>query len=188
MRSNSQRLFQHLQAGFWGRPEWKAFKQEVEILARSLQKYSDILCVKKHRTFTNHHSQEQVRSIENSLSVQFLQQRHTVPSTLQSLCEEITYAGSDTPVLLQDTNMLPEDRKRRYEYMEALKNGLDVPIVLVTYSPGGNCVNLHWVWHTNADSINSALQTCQPIIERIKRDIPHSTQEQCVKLRLKNMG
>ena len=158
VRSNSQRLFQHLQAGFWGRSEWQAFKHEVEILARSLQKYCDHLCAKKQRTFANHHSQEQVCSIENSLSVQFVQQQHTVSSTLQSLCEEIEWAGPDTPVSLQDMNMLPEYRKRRYEYIEAIKNGLNVPVILVTYSPGGNSVNLQWVWHTHADSINSALQ------------------------------
>ena len=38
---NSQRLFQHLQAWFWGRSEWQVFKHEVEILARrvAFEKY-----------------------------------------------------------------------------------------------------------------------------------------------------
>ena len=45
-----------------------------------------------------------------------------------------------------------------------------MPVVLVTYSPGINLSNLHWIWHTSASVINSALQTCQPITERIKVD------------------
>ena len=172
MRSKSQRVFQLLQAGFWNRHEWQPFKQEVEILARSLQKYCDILEVKKQRTFANHHSQQQVRSLENSLSVQLIQQRHTVPHSLAPLCKQIIDAGIDTPVSLQDADVLPQDRKRRYEYIESVKRGLQVPVIFLTHSSGGNNVNLHWIWHTTADSINSAFQTCQPIIERIKTEIP----------------
>ena len=41
-------------------------------------------------------------------------------------------------------------------------------MILVTYSPGSSLSNLHWVWHTSATDISSALQTCQPLIESIK--------------------
>ena len=47
-----------------------------------------------------------------------------------------------------------------------------MPIILVTYSPGSNLGNLHWIWHTSATDINSALQTCQPLIERLRITIP----------------
>ena len=152
LRSHSQRLFQNLQAGFWSRLEWQLFKREVEILARSLQKYCDILFAKKQRTFANHHSQQQVRSIENSLIVQFVQQQHTIPSSIQPLCKAIADAGVDTPVSFQGAGVLPEDHKRRYDYIESAKGGLDVPIVLVTYSSGGNLVNLYWAWQTTVAS------------------------------------
>ena len=38
-----------------------------------------------------------------------------------------------------------------------------MPVILVTYLPGSNLGNLHWIWHTSATDINSALQTCQPL-------------------------
>lgn len=53
-----------------------------------------------------------------------------------------------------------------------IKRGLEVPIILVIYSFQGNSLNLHWTGHTGADCINSALQTFQPIIERVKGGIP----------------
>ena len=171
MHSHSQRLFQNLQSGFWDRPEWRSFKREVEILARSFQKYYDYLNAKKQRTFANHHSQEQIRSVENSLTVQFIQQRHTVASPLQPLCSSIADAGLDSPVFLQDAGVLPVDRRRRYDYMENVKGGLDVPIILLTYSAGGSHGNLYWAWNTSAANISSALQSCQPIIERVKQEI-----------------
>lgn len=158
LSSHSQRLFQNLQAGFWSRPEWQSFKQEVKILVRSLQKYCDILIAKKQRTFANHHSQQQVRSIENSLTVQFVQQRHTIPSSIQPLRKAVADAGVDTPVSLQGAGVLIEDRKQTYDYIESAKRELDVPIVLVTYSSGGNLVHPYWAWQTTVESINSANQ------------------------------
>ena len=47
-----------------------------------------------------------------------------------------------------------------------------MPTVLVTYSPGGNVGNLHWIWRTSCTDISSALQSCQPILESIRSDIP----------------
>ena len=133
VHSHSQRLFQYLRAEFWDRPEWRSFKQEVEILARSFQKYCDYLNSKKQRTFADHYSPELIRSIKNSLTVQFVQQRHTVASLLQSLCASIADAGLDSLVFLQDAGVLPDDHRRRHNYMESVKGGLDVQIILVTY-------------------------------------------------------
>ena len=188
VHSQSQRLFANLQAGFWDRPEWRSFKQEVEILARSLQKYCDYLNAKKQRTFANHHSQEQIRSIENSLTVQFVNQRHTVASSLQPLCTSVADAGLDSPLFLQDAGVLPHDRRRRYDFMESVKGGLDVPIILLTYSAGGSHGNLYWAWNTSADNISSALQTCQPLLRELNKRFPSFTPEQCVELHLRNTG
>ena len=57
--------------------------------------------------------------------------------------------------------------------MEHVKAGMHMPTVIVTYSPGGNIGNLHWIWHTTCTDISSALQSCQPILETIRSDIPH---------------
>ena len=42
----------------------------------------------------------------------------------------------------------------------------------MTYAPGSNIGNLHWVWHCTSTSIDEALKTSQLIIEKIKKDIP----------------
>ena len=47
-----------------------------------------------------------------------------------------------------------------------------MPLVHVTYSPGSNVRNIHWIWQSDATSIDNALQTVHPIIERLKQNIP----------------
>ena len=47
-----------------------------------------------------------------------------------------------------------------------------MPVVLATYSPGSNLGNLHWLWRTSAPDISSAFQCCQPILGKIKAEIP----------------
>jgi len=44
--------------------------------------------------------------------------------------------------------------------------------ILATYAQGGNVGSLHWLWLTDATEISSALQSCQPIIESLKADMP----------------
>ncbi len=68
--------------------------------------------------------------------------------------------------------LLPDDRRRRYEWTQALKQGLHVPIVHVQYCPGSNIGNLGWIWQCTATNIDDALKTCQPVIEKLKNDIP----------------
>ena len=52
------------------------------------------------------------------------------------------------------------------------KKGLHVPLVHVSYAPGGNIGNMNWLWHSTATDINNALQTTQPHIEDIRKKIP----------------
>ena len=69
--SHSQGLFSNLQSGFWDHPQWKPFKQEVELLAKGLQKYCNIQS-KRQQTLVNHHSNEQVRCISNLLTLMYI--------------------------------------------------------------------------------------------------------------------
>ena len=41
-----------------------------------------------------------------------------------------------------------------------------------TYAPGSSVGNLHWIWHSKATDIHSALQSSQPLIKQLKKDIP----------------
>ena len=170
LQSHSQRVFASLQAGFWDRTCWKTLKTEVEVLARMLQKYANIVSEKRLKMMELHSSPEQVRTIANSMTVQHLATRHTLEQCLKGLSSAVEEAGPDVPVPLE--KFLPSERHRRYEYMEHVKAGMNMPTVLVTYSPGRNIGNLHWIWHTTCTDISSALQSCQPIFESIRSDIP----------------
>ena len=106
------------------------------------------------------------------MSVQLISPCHTPTASLQGLSEALEEAGIDSPLSLQDSGLLPQERRKWYEYIEHIKQGLHMPVVLATYSPGSNLGNLHWIWCTPATDISSAMQSCQPIIERIKVKIP----------------
>ena len=97
--------------------------------------------------------------------------RHIPSEDLKDLSDIINIGEVDEVHLLEESDLLSNDRRRRYEYIEEVKKGLKVPTILVTYSPGSNLCNLHWIWHTSATDINSALQSCQPLIEAIKLQI-----------------
>ena len=60
-------------------------------------------------------------------------------------------------------DLLPRDRRRRYDRIQLLKCGLSFPVVLATYSPGSNVGSLHWLWRTDATDISSAINACQPV-------------------------
>ena len=146
------------------------FKSEVELLAKSLAKYAVMLSSKRVAMSLIHSSQQPVRSVGNSVSVLYIAPRHSPSSDLAQISSAISDADSDIPVDLQE--FLPSDRRRRFDRLESLKKGLDIPIVLLTYAPGSNLINLHWAWHTSATDISTALQTCQPIIEDLKAKVP----------------
>ena len=117
-----------------------------------------------------HSSTEPVRQISQYLAVMYTKSRVLTPAFLSPISESLKSLGPNAPLELG--KLLPTDRRRRYEWVEALKQGLDIPLIHVTYAPGSNIGNLHWVWHCTAENIDQALSTSQPIIEQIKRDIP----------------
>ena len=168
--SHSQALFSCLQSPFWRRPLWFAVRKDVEQLARTLASYADLLLSKRARMEEIHSSTEVVRQIGDNISVFFTKHRILPPAFLSSISEAIKELDFDTPLELG--KFLPADRRRRYEWLQALRMGLDVPLIHVTYAPGSNIGNLHWIWHSTATSIDDALRTTQPIIEQLKKDIP----------------
>ena len=65
-----------------------------------------------------HRSIEQVRTVGNSLSVQLICLRHTPVASLQGLSEALDEAGIDSPLSLQESGLLPQECRKRYEYIE----------------------------------------------------------------------
>ena len=58
-----------------------------------------------------HRSIEQVRTVGNSLSVQLICLRHTPVASLQGLSEALDEAGIDSPLSLQESGLLPQERR-----------------------------------------------------------------------------
>lgn len=115
--SHCQSLFANLQAGFWDRPKWKGLKQEVELLARALQKYCNTLKAKKQKVLVVHKLTEQIRSVGNSMPVQFIIPCHTPPASLQDFSEALGEAEIDSPLSLQDSGLLPHERRKHNNFI-----------------------------------------------------------------------
>ncbi|KAL5496676.1 hypothetical protein EMCRGX_G013014 [Ephydatia muelleri] len=145
-------------------------KNDVEQLARSIASYADLLLDKRVRMEAIHSSTEPVRQISQNLTVMYTQSRVLAPAFLGPISELLKSLDPNAPIDL--AKLVPTDRRRRYEWVEALKQGLDIPLMHVTYAPGSNVGNVHWVWHCTAENIDEALSISQPIIEQIKGDIP----------------
>ena len=78
-----------------------------------------------------------------------------MPAELTPFAEAIEHAGGDVPVDL-DT-LLPRDPRKRYDTIQLQKCGSSSPVVLLTYSPGSNVYNLHWLWLSSASDVSSAV-------------------------------
>lgn len=103
------------------------------------------------------------------LSVSYIDKYHRLPPIMSPISDAIKQIEPNTPMNLRP--LLPDDRRRRYEWVQTLKHGLDVPIIHVQYSPGSNIGDLHWIWQCTATNTDDALKSCQPIIENLKKDI-----------------
>ena len=150
-------------------------KSAVETLARSLASHSEHLLVKSSKKLAIHSSEEVVRNIGDNLAVWFTGVRAFPPAFLSPVCKVVEAAGPNIPLELGP--LLPVDRRRRYDWMLEIKQGLQVPVVHVTYAPESSVGNLNWIWHSLATGIDSALQTSQPLIENLRRISPSTTRE-----------
>ena len=64
----------------------------------------------------------------------------------------------------------PVDAKKRYLFIKEVKNGAQVPTILLTYSPGNNVGNSHFIWHVPDETLSTA--SSQRVIEEIKTKLP----------------
>jgi len=145
-------------------------KVEVELLAKSIDIYAELLSAKKSKISLLHHSSTPARTVGNALTVEYIKPRVCVHNDIRCINQAIVTAGFHVPVDLQQ--MLPEDRRKRYETVQHIKSGLSSAAILLTYSPGSNIISSYWIWFTQEDDISSVLQSCQPLIEDIKKCLP----------------
>ena len=67
----------------------------------------------------------------------------------------------------------PVDSRGRYLFLQALKEGISMPIIHLTYKPGNNKGDLHFVWCGNEDdSVTSLLEQSVIVVEKNPSSIP----------------
>ena len=155
---HSQALFSCVSNPFWSREMWLALKKDVEQLSRSLASYADHLLDKRTRMHSIYSSREMTRTIAENLSISYIENCRHPSLALSSISDQIDQMQPNTPLDLRP--LLPNDRRRRYEWIQKLKGGLQMLIVHVQYSPGSNIGDLHWIWQCAAENIDDALKIC----------------------------
>ncbi len=156
--SLSRTLFGCLSNNFWSTSMWCQLKKDVEQLSRALASYADLLLDKRAKMQVIHSAKEVTRNIGDNLSVSYLDVCPCPSPLLSSICDALDELEPNTPLDLR--MLLPDDRRRRYEWTQALTQGLHVPVVYLQYYPGSNIRNLRWIWQCTATSIDDALNTC----------------------------
>ena len=117
-----------------------------------------------------HGSLSPTRTVADNLSVEFLTPRRSLSSDIVVFQEKLERSG--TNVAIEIDELLPSDHRKRYDFIQRLKNGLLLPAIFATYSAGSNIGNIHWLWLTGDTDISSAIQSCHQVIESIKSCIP----------------
>ena len=70
-----------------------------------------------------------------------------VPGSLESIEKIIKESPLHEPVHVNEH--CPNDVKRRYQFLEALKGGLSIPVVHLIYKSGNNVGGLHYIWNSD---------------------------------------
>ena len=137
----SQKLFSILHHQIWMRVNWIELKSPVTVLAQSLSKYAEYLANKRVRMQEIHTSSDTTRSVGENLTVCFTKARSSHPPYLQPVIDTVTAAGLQNPVELGP--LLPVDRRRRYDWLEAIRQG----VICASYS--GHVCTQQQYWQLN---------------------------------------
>lgn len=108
---------------------WLPLKKDVEQLARSLASYADYLFDKRARMEVIHSSKEVARNIGDNLSVSYIDSCNHPSPIVSSISDVVDRLEPDTPMVIM--TLLPDDRRRRYEWIQVIRQGLCVPLILV---------------------------------------------------------
>ena len=169
LQKQSSSLFDLLHAPFWSLRKWQAFRGDVELLAKSLNSYSEYLKSQSSKQKLSHDSIEPVRSFANGISVKVLQQNAKSHPCLDAV--EHALVPMDAYTYLSLESYLPEDSQQQYAFIRRLEGGLNVSCVLLTYSVGNNIGNFHFVRKCTGNE-SSIIENSQPTIEAVKQLLP----------------
>jgi hypothetical protein len=162
-----------LNENYWERDGWCDMKLLIISLSSSISGYIDYLRSKNKRMLLCDRSPTPVRELSEHLRIRFLNQSSLATNELlqpiESAMENLSFFEQ-----INITSLLPSsDLVKKHRVLEILtKTGLSLSAVLLTYSPGSNIGNMHFMWKVPDDDPVDALERSQPVIEDIKKDIP----------------
>jgi hypothetical protein len=162
-----------LNENYWERDGWCDMKLLIISLSSSISGYIDYLRSKNKRMLLCHRAPTPVRELSEHLRIRFLNQSSLATNELlqpiESAMENLSFFEQ-----INITSLLPSsDLVKKHRVLEILtKTGLSLSAVLLTYSPGSNIGNMHFMWKVPDDDPVDALERSQPVIEDIKKDIP----------------
>ena len=140
--------------------------ENLESLAYSLSRYSTELHEKNKAMKLVHTFSIPWHSLSEGLDVFYLGPvTRVINEQVQMLASKIIEAGPYPFINLDEYS--PVDAKKRYLFIKEVKNGAQVPTILLTYSPGNNVGNSHFIWHKTLSTASS-----QRVIEEIKTKLP----------------
>lgn len=171
LQTLSSALCRRLEASYWKQRQFVAFKQHVDMLAGNIAQYCDYLKSQSKKMKLVHSSETSVRQISDSLTVEVLKGSSTCFPCLNDLSTALQ--RMDTYYHLSVNEFCPPEAQPRYRFLQQLKCGLNVSIVLLTYSPGNNKGNLHFAWrYDHSEAIETVFQRSLPVVETVKTLLP----------------
>lgn len=166
-------LFQNLQAPFWSHSSFQRLLQHTQSLAKNLAGYADYLSSQNKTMKALHARTIPMRQISDSMSVKYIEPGRGVPiGRLENVIACLHEREDGEFVVLNE--LMPSQPRQRYEFIQCLeRNGVSVPIMLLTYSSRNNAGNLHFVWKLAANKpMEETFQDSVRVIERIKPLLP----------------
>ena len=120
-----------------------------------------------------------VRQLSDSMSVKYIELCRGVPISPLFGCLQEREDGE----YLALNEFTPDQPQQTYEFIQCLeRNGLPVPIMLLTYSSGNNAGNSHFVWKLPPNKpLEETFQDSARVIEKIKPLLPqyHTRTMRC---------
>ncbi len=157
VEAHSSSLFGCLQSAYWNGSNFQRFKPYVERLAGCLTEYSDKLSSQNKKVKKNHHLPVPVRQLSETLSVSIIKKSGMSYPCYDKLVQILSNLDSYEHTCL--SNISPDQSRERYTFINNLKSGLNIPVVMLTYSPGNNCGNLTFLWkYGDNDSVETVFE------------------------------
>ena len=151
--------------------DWAFFKESLLKLIESLAAYASYLSIRNKAMKIYHASPEPPVSFSDSSCLKHINNISTVLPLLTELDIAVSSAPCYHKICVSDYS--PQDKRRRYFFIQELQKGLTSPIFLFTYTHHSNVGNYHFVWKAPSP-LHEGASTCENLclIEEIKKEIP----------------